>query len=47
MCIRDSHSTCTLLSILPGNAERILDVGAGPGYVNRNIPEDYAVLRCV
>lgn len=38
------HSTCTLLSILPGNAERILDVGAGPGYVNRNIPEDYAVL---
>lgn len=34
----------TLINILPDDAERILDVGSGPGYVNRNIPPCYNVL---
>ena len=34
----------TFLDTLPDDAEKILDIGAGPGYVNRNIPADYQVL---
>lgn len=34
----------TLLHILPEDAETILDIGSGPGYVNRNIPASYNVL---
>lgn len=34
----------TLLDILPEDAEKILDIGSGPGYVNRNIPPYYNVL---
>ncbi|SFD26403.1 class I SAM-dependent methyltransferase [Clostridium uliginosum] len=34
----------TLINILPEDAEKILDIGSGPGYVNRNIPPCYNVL---
>lgn len=38
------HAIQTLLHVLPGDAHRILDVGSGPGYVNRCLPPDRAVL---
>ncbi|MCI8442142.1 MAG: methyltransferase domain-containing protein [Provencibacterium sp.] len=38
------HAMRTLLRLLPGDAHRILDVGSGPGYVNRCLPPDRAVL---
>lgn len=34
----------SLVSSLPADVERILDIGSGPGYGNRQIPADYAVL---
>ena len=34
----------SLVSIIPDDAELILDLGAGPGYVNRKIPPYYSVL---
>ena len=34
----------SLLRTIPTDVERILDIGSGPGYVNRNIPADYSVL---
>ena len=34
----------SLMYTIPTDVERILDIGSGPGYVNRNIPPDYSVL---
>ena len=34
----------SLLHTIPADVERILDIGSGPGYVNRQIPADYSVL---
>lgn len=38
------NAVSTLLDSLPDDAEKILDIGSGPGYVNRNIPVDHHVL---
>ena len=38
------HAVDTLLDTLPDDAEKILDIGAGPGYVNKSISSDYHVL---
>ncbi len=38
------NAIASLLAALPTDAETILDVGSGPGYVNRRFPPDYAVL---
>lgn len=34
----------SLLSTLPNDVESILDIGSGPGYVNRHLPVDVSVL---
>lgn len=34
----------SLLAVIPNDVESILDVGSGPGYMDRCIPSDYAVL---
>ena len=38
------NATQSFLAVLPPDAERILDVGSGPGYMDRHIPPDYTVL---
>lgn len=38
------NAIVSLLAALPTDAETILDIGSGPGYVNRRFPPDYAVL---
>ena len=34
----------SLLAAIPNDVESILDIGSGPGYIDRLIPADYAVL---
>lgn len=34
----------SLLATIPHDVESILDIGSGPGYVNRRLPPDYSIL---
>lgn len=38
------NSVESLLATIPFDVESILDIGSGPGYVNRRFPPDYSIL---
>lgn len=38
------NAIASFLNVLPRDVETVLDIGSGPGYVNRNLPPDLSVL---